>query len=331
MRCRSAIVLVTVLAGSSVGCGTPAPDTARDLPDAQPMRPAEDAAVVPPPNGFQIVGPSVDVAAHEDATYCYYFHAPNSSDLLIRKWASRSTTGVHDIALYATPKDLQRPGTLSADGCGFFANGLGPVWMYSADDLINEVELPADDGTGVPVGQPVAPGQSMFLLMHFVNSTAAPVRAHVELDAYAYDDTLSVTLAGSFYTWSDKINLQPGSATSPTTGMVTGSCDVAANAKFYLLSTRTHKQGVHTMVTDAATTVFDSTSWEHPGKASWPKTPFYTFASGKLTYQCEYVNPNNYQIVSGDDATRQETCIAVGYYFPAPGGIGAFCLDSTVY
>ncbi|HEU4730334.1 MAG TPA: hypothetical protein VFT22_20695 [Kofleriaceae bacterium] len=321
---------MTALSGSGLGCSSGATERPRDLPDAPTMIPV-DAGFAPPDHGFQIMSPSVEVAAHEDTTYCYYFHAPNTSDLSIKKWASRSTDGVHDIALYSTPKDLQKAGTLSADGCGFFANGIGPVWMYSSDELIDEVQLPADDGAGVPVGQLVPPGKSLFLVMHFVNSTAAPVHAHVELNAYAYDDTIAVTPAGSFYTYNDKILVPSGSATAPTTGMVTGSCEVPASAKFYLLSTHTHKQGVHTTVADAATTVFDSTSWDHPGAASWPGSPFYTFTSGKLSYQCQYVNPNNYQIVSGDDPTSEETCMAVGYFFPSPGGLGKFCLDSTVY
>jgi hypothetical protein len=338
MRCSSAFVLVMAVAGSSFGCSAAATESPRDVPDAQSMPPRDagagadvDAGFAPPEHGFQIVSPSVEVAAHEDTAYCYYFHAPNASDLAIKKWASRLSDGVHDIALYATANDLQKPGTLSADDCGFRSTGVNPVWLYSTDDAVNEVVLPADDGAGVPVGQPIRPEQSVFLVMHFVNSTAAPLRAHVELNAYAYDDTIAVTPAGAFYTYSDKINLAPGSATAPTSGTVSGACAVPANAKFYLLSTHTHKQGVHTLVTNATETVFESRTWEHPGNASWGGSPFYTFTSGKLTYQCDYVNPNNSQIDSGDDVTRQETCMVVGYFFPSPGGLGAYCLDSTVY
>jgi hypothetical protein len=103
---------------------------------------------------------------------------------------------------------------------------------------------------------------------------------------------------------------------------------VSSDAKFYVMTTYTHKQGVHTFVKDGATTVFDSMNWAHPGTKDWSSSPFYSFTSGKLSYQCEYVNPNNYRIQYGDDTATQEMCMAIGYYFPAIPENGHFCLNS---
>jgi len=55
--------------------------------------------------------------------------------------------------------------------------------------------------------------------------------------------------------------------------------------------------------------------------------PFFTFPNSTLTYQCDYVNPNNRTIVTGNNADTDEMCMVVGYYFPAPGGIGHLCWD----
>jgi hypothetical protein len=323
----SAIVLVTTL----VGCVGGTVDVPRDQPDAQPAPPPmTDAAAGPPPNGFQIVGPTVDIDANHEVTYCYYFHTPNTTDLAIKQWASHMTPGAHDMVVYLTSSDLQTVGTLSTDRCGFTANGIGPVWVYSAQSPDDAVTLPPDDGNGMPVGLPVRAGHSGFIQMHFVNTTASVLHAHVELDGYAYDDGVQVTPAGSFYTYSTKIDLAPGSATAPTSGMVNGACDVTPGSKFYRMAVHTHKQGIHSFVKDDTATVFDSMSWDHPVPATWSASPFYTFASGKLSYQCEYVNPNNYRIQSGDDAATAEACMAVGYFFPSPGGAGAYCLNSSM-
>src|SRR5262249_13149460 len=160
--------------------------------------------------------------------------------------------------------------------------------------------------------------------------TDATIHAHVALNAYAYDDGVQVTPAGPFVTFNGMINLQPGSAVAPTMGMVNGTCDMLADAatgkapKFYVMTTHTHKQGVHSFVKDGNTVVFDTTSWEHPGAATWPEIPFYTFTSGKLFYQCEYLNSTNRLIQTGDSAATDEMCMAVGYYFPATGGNGHF-------
>jgi hypothetical protein len=117
--------------------------------------------------------------------------------------------------------------------------------------------------------------------------------------------------------------------------MVNGNCPIPRNAdqsvpKFYVMSTHSHKQSVHTFIKDGATMVFDSTSWEHPSATAWSTTPFFTFSSGKLSYQCEYMNPTNRTILDGDSAATDEMCMAIGYYFPAPDGIGHLCLDSSM-
>jgi hypothetical protein len=326
---RSAgIVLVTTLVGCLSGTGE---IVSHDRPDAGTAPPTDGGgdSGSPPPT-FQIVSPTVDLDPNQDITYCYYFHTPNTSDLAIRQWVSRMTPGAHDIDVYLTQSDVQTAGSLSTDKCGFIANGIGPVWVYSSDTPDGATTLPLDDGYGAHVGLPLHAGHAGFIQMHFVNTTAAVLHAHVELDGYAYDDGVQVTPAGSFYTYSTKIDLGPGSAAMPTKGTVTGSCDVAAGSKFYLVSAHTHKQGVHMFVKDDAATVFDTVSWEHPLPVTWASSPFYTFASGKLSWQCDYVNPNNYRIEFGDNAATAEICMAVGYFFPSPGGAGAFCLDSAM-
>jgi len=319
MRSSLAFVLVTTLAGCSSSQG---------MVNEQPDAPSGGDAGSPGP-GFQIVSPTVDVNPGADTTYCYYFHTPNTSDLNIKKWASHMTDGSHDLIVYLTPTDLQPPPTLSATMCGLAGDGPGPVWTYSAQSPDYEAPLPADDGNGMPVGQQIKAGQSGFLQMHFLNTTNAVLHVHVELDAYAYDDGVQVTQAAPFFTLSTMINL-PAAAPNPTMGMVNGDCDVASDAKFFLMTTYTHKQGVHTFVKDGATTVFDSRNWELPGAQRWSTTPFFSFASGKLTYQCEYVNPNSYRIKYGDSVTTQEMCMAMGYYFPATDSTGHMCLDSVM-
>ena len=44
---------------------------------------------------------------------------------------------------------------------------------------------------------------------------------------------------------------------------------------------------------------------------------FYTFSTGKLTYECTYNNPTGATIKTGDSAQTDEMCMATGYYFPA--------------
>ena len=70
---------------------------------------------------------------------------------------------------------------------------------------------------------------------------------------------------------------------------------------------------------------FASSDWEHPGAKTWMSTPFYSFASGKLTYECTYNNTTNRTILTGDSAQTDEMCMAVGYFFPADNA--KWCFD----
>ncbi|HEX2686635.1 MAG TPA: hypothetical protein VHN14_08455 [Kofleriaceae bacterium] len=310
-------------------CGSPREDGV-DQPDAQPDAQSTSGGLMPPGHGFQVMSSPIEIDPGTELTYCHYFRTSNTSDLTIKQWASHMTPGVHHMIVYLTPQKLREPGTIEADKCGLASIGtVGPIWTYSAQDADHQFALPADDGNGTPVGQSIPAGQYGFIQVHYLNATDARIQAHVELNAYAYDDGIQVTPAGPFVTLNTLIDLPPAaSALTPSTGMVNGSCNVSSDAKFYVMTTYTHKQGVHTFVKDGATTVFDSMNWAHPGTKEWSSSPFYSFTSGKLFYQCEYVNPNNYRIQYGDDTATQEMCMAIGYYFPAIPGNGHFCLDS---
>lgn len=312
--------LVLVLVTQLVACGSSVQPG--DLPDAGP-----------PAHGFQIVSPNVDINPQSEITYCYYFRTPNAADVAIQRWTSHMTAGAHDVILYITASDLQTPGTLSTSQCGISHLPPGIVtWTYAAQTPDAEVTLPADDGEGYPVGQRIPAGSSGFLQMHYLNTTDAVLHPRIEINAHAYPDNLDITPAGPFSTFHLGIDLSPGSATSPTSGVVSGSCDVRLDngkvPKFFSMTTHTYKQSTRTFIKDGDTTLFESTNWEHPGITTWNAPSFYTFTSGKLTYQCEYANPNPYRIQTGDRTTSDELCMAIGFYFPSIDGQGQYCFDS---
>lgn len=327
MRSIAVVVFVPWIA-----CASP-PGQPAGTPDA----PGDGGDSLPPPTrGFQIVSPTIDIDPGKDITYCYYFHTPNPGDMAIQRWSSHMTPGAHDLMVYLTPGDLQTPGTVSTTQCGINnSSAAGPIWVYAAQTEDAEARLPADDGTGTPVAQPVPAGHPGFLQMHYVNTTGATLHVHVELNAYAYDDGLPVTLAGPYVTYAPRIDLLPATPSGPTPGMVSGTCNVKYAAseptpKFFAMTTYTHKQSVHTFVKDGDATLFNSTSWEQPGTARWDAPAFYSFASGQLGYQCEYMNPNSYEIKTGNNPATDEMCMAIGLFFPSPDGKGHFCVRDTV-
>ena len=316
-----------------------ATDAAAD-PDAPVV--VDDAGVVIPPDPhFTITSPGVEVAAGADVTYCYFFHAATTQDVAIKKWSSQQAGAAQQIVLFQTPAVLHADGMVQntlQTPCGMYTSGPGnTVWTYSADTAQAELALPLDDGQGQPVGQQIKAGQAMLLQIHFVNTTAQLQHSSVEILAHTYEIGTAVTPAAPFVVLNDQIKLGPApSASAATSQTVGGTCSVDPAAKFYRVSTRTFRQGVHTSVKDDTAMMIDSTNWQNPGAVPATGAPVLAFSTGKLTYQCDYKNPNGYSIKPGDNAATDEMCVVYGYYFPAPAANpasvakGHFCLDHSL-
>jgi hypothetical protein len=290
----------------------------------------DGGTMLPPPDrGFQIRSPDIMIQPGTEITYCYYFKTPNAAAMPIKSWKSHMAPGSHHMILYFTRTEEQPAGTVSTNNCGGGGGGLNaPIWTYAAQVVDQEFLLPSNDGTGLPVAQNVPAGQPAYMQMHYLNASDSPMRVHVELNASAYDEGVAVRGAAPYITYHTGINLgsTQGSRTS-----VTGNCNVSSTMKFFTMSTHVHKQGVHTSVKDASAMVFESTDWEHPGDRNWA-APFFSFTSGKLTYQCDYLNASGspQPIRTGPSAATNEMCMAIGYFFDSStmNATQRYCLDS---
>ena len=307
MRSHLFLLFTTLAACRSDGASSGTPDASGN---------PGNLGLDPPARGFQVVSPDVTIMPGQEVTYCYYFHTPNTEKMVIKKWSSAMTPGSHHMIMYATTSDEMPPGTLSTNACGGFGGTNAPRWTYAAQTATNELALPANDGTGLPLGQEIAPGTPAYFQMHYLNATDAPLHAHVVLNAEAYDASVPYTRTEVYVTYNGSISIPPHA-----TGVVASmTCSVPTNVKFWLMSTHAHQQAVKTDVKDGTATVFTSTDWEHPGAAMWTASPFYAFSTNKLTYECTYNNtgPNaNTTVVDGPSAVSNEMCMATGYYFPA--------------
>ena len=267
-----------------------------------------------PTAAFTIQSTDVTLTPGQEITYCYYFHTPNAAEVAINKWVSDMTPGSHHMIMFFGSATQPADGTLDPSGnCG--GNGV-PLWVYAAQTPHSELLLPADDGAGKPLGMNVPANQPAYFQMHYFNQTDEALTVHVKLAAYAHAAGVEYTPTAAYVTYNGEISI-PANATGYTE---TESCNVPAGLKFWTVSTHTHKQSVKTELMDGTSSVFLSEgpdAWEHPGAKSWGATPFYTFASGKLTYSCTYNNPTSNVIVDGQSAATNEMCMGTGYVFPA--------------
>ena len=277
---------------------------------------AGDSSSEPPVEepAFTVVSSDVTLAPGEEATKCFYFHTPNTTNLHIHKWVSDMTPGSHHMIYFASIGSQPADGTV--DDCE--AAGT-PLPVYGAQTAHQEADFPTDD-VGVQLAQVVVPQSAGYLQMHYLNTTDAPLTAHVELAAYALADDQTFTRTDLFGTYNADIEIPPHA----TSYKVSATCGVVEGAKFWSMSTHSHKQAVATEVKDGATTLFASTDWEHPGSQEFRAPTFYTF-NGQITWECTYDNTGDnadLTVKDGSSARTNEMCMATGYYFPAAGPRG---------
>ena len=312
----------------AAACGTDhMATTGGDDDQQQPDAGTSSTDLTPPTEGFQIRTPDIVIQPGQEVTYCYYFHTANSAETIVKSWQSKMTPGSHHMILYFLGTADQPDGTLDPTGsCGGATNLANlPIWTYLAQTAENTSAMPTDDGHGTPVGMAIPAQQAAVMQMHYLNSSEAPITVHVTLNANAYTPGTAYTPAAAFVTYNTKIDIPAGVG---QTASASGTCAVDPGMKFFTMSTHAHKQAVETIVTDGAAMVVDSKDWEHPTVMDWSANPFYTFASGKLSYQCDYVNGGNAEIKTGPSAQTNEMCMAVGYQFPAAKS--TMCINSTV-
>lgn len=289
--------------------------------------------VMEAPPDLRIESPEITIQPGQEITYCWYFRSDNKKPLAINRWSSSMSPGSHHLIMFTTTKDVKPPGTVSTVDCGA-GSGLAsfPIWTYAAQDAESELRLPTDDGEGKPLGIDIAANQAGFIQMHYNNRTDEPIKAHVVVNGWALEENTVYTKTAAFVTFNGSINIPPNPEPKPL-DLEAQTCSVPAASKFWIVTTHAHKQARFTRVRNGAATtgekVFESSDWEHPGATRWDAAPFFSFDSGKLTYECEYRNTTNRTIEDGDSAQTDEMCMASGYFFPATRPV--FCYNNITF
>ena len=272
---------------------------------------------------FTIQSTDTVIPAGTEVTYCYYFHTPNTANIAVNRWVSDMTPGSHHMIFFTGGPDHPDGLDMSNDcGIGGSITSISK-WVFASQTQHLDQPLPVDDGTGKPLAQIIAPNTLGAFQMHYLNSTEGPLTVHVKLSAYAMAANTPYTETDAYVTYNQDIAIPPGSTGTDATG----TCPTPAGAKFWTMSTHSHKQSLETKVTDGTAMVVDSTDWEHPSVTNWNTGSFFTYASNSVTWTCHYKNdgetalPDNSAktIYAGAHATTDEMCMATGYFFPATG------------
>ena len=289
-----------------------------DLKTDMVCTPAVGGTLPPPARGFQIKSPEVEIDPGQNVPYCYYFRTPNDVPVAIGRFTSSMRDVNRQVIVFTTttqagqPVDIAPPGTVSVVDCNVLgASNAIPHWLYETTAKSGVLAMPSDDGAGHPLAMEIPPNSSGFLLMHHYNPTSEPRKGQVTVNFEALD-TPVYTRTETFMSTDALIAVPEGA----TDFVQSRPCDVPPGAKFWSLTTHTHRFAKRSAVQDGTEVLFETTDWANPVATTW-QPPFFGFATNRMTTACTYDNPNGYTLRSGGSYQTDEQCVAVGYFFPA--------------
>jgi hypothetical protein len=257
-------------------------------------------------DGFQIKTDKFTVNPSQEKFMCWHAQIPPGAELDVKRFESVMSKGSHHFIFYRADGDTTPANTLSNGGC---TGGFGQQWIYTSGSPHSWLDMPKD------VAITMNAGQRVTFDMHYNNTSDEPIDAIVALNMYFAKGTF--TKAAALVSFNTTIFI-------PVNGKqtVSGDCTPGAGAKFFLMSTHTHRRGVGAQITrkTAAGALTDvlvkTTDWEHPGVGQWLDTPFVFGAGEKLHYSCDFVNDRQAITSVGQSAEDNEMCMAVTYYYP---------------
>lgn len=278
---------------------------------------ADDATDAPPPEpGFHIAAAPFDVPENQLVTRCFFFRTPNTEELGARAFRIRWSGPVQSASLYLTrDEDFGTPGTHSTNDCGFSNVLNAAIWHFTAFESGSQLTFPADDGTGTPIGRAIAPDSGAYLRVLYNNFGQPATVAQIDLDVVAYEPGAAFTRADTYNTADVAIQIGP----MEVEALEGGTCVVPAGARFFFLQMEAHKQLTRVRLYDAGAILYEGFDELNPGATVSDADPFLTFASGEMTYECEYTSMVSRVILQGPEFQVDERCDAHTYYFPSVG------------
>lgn len=277
--------------------------------------------------GFQIQLPQITVPPGGSGTYSYYVRGPIAQAIAVNHWSSAKSPATHHVIAYATytaqwaPVERHPPGTLLESPCSLDGGGNGRVgWLYAAHQPSQDLVVPDNDGTGKPLAMEIQSGQPLCVEI-YIPSSDVPTTGSARVRADGLPVGQAYTKSATYLTYNFSIFIPPSSTTT-----VQQTCLTPAGAKFWQVSTRTHRFATLSSILDGAMPLVEVFDWGDPASATFTAPAFHTFASNGLKYTCTYFNPTGSAITSGESEETDEVCMGIGYFFPAEHPV--LCLNN---
>jgi hypothetical protein len=269
--------------------------------------------------GFSIAAPDFMLAPGEIATRSFYFRSPNAATLVVRRLAATRSNVVAQLLLMTTvtssgPQECRPAGTFEGGQCCEGAVGPIAIPLLAAQRPTDDLFFSSTDGSGVALALEIQPDQPLCLQITGVNPDVDPVTASASVRAEAQLPALPHVATAPLWAVTSLIDVP-----SPSIGTtVSHQCATRAGTQFWWLSTRTFGHAIEARLSRGANPLLINTDWAAPQAALFEAPGFVGFNTmDPLVTACTYVNMTGQPIRFGTDPQLDDTCEALGWFFPA--------------
>jgi hypothetical protein len=163
------------------------------------------------------------------------------------------------------------------------------------------------------VGLPMYAREGLRFNMHYLNTSAAQIRAKVRLTILAAPAGTVKNRAGFLFLNNVGISVAPRSK-----GTATKTCNIPANVQIMDLVSHMHMHATQIVAkTASGKLVYESTEWDHPTPSIFTP-PLALGTDTQVTWTCSYDNQGDTPLSFGESAATNEMCILGGTFYPAP-------------
>jgi hypothetical protein len=324
---RSLVLAVTAFGAlalaSAVGCSS----STSPSPAAASSSGGDDAGATGDSGNSNLITASFQMAetvpAGGEIFDCQYVQLPDVAAHMIAA-EHDYTPGSHHILLYTTSLTSIPAGGSQVTDC---YEGTGNNIMSNARGVLYGGQTPMGSETYPQgVGLPTTAGQVLIFQVHYLNASASPIPAQVNVSLTL--DTNSADIqqqAGIIFFYDPFIDVPAGA-----TAKAQMRCLIPSDITLLYASSHYHSRGVgYGAYIDPAvdqlapTPFYTSTSWSSPDNAQL----MMPIAGGsRIRFECDYDNSSGtVDYFSGQSAQTNEMCMFIGTYYPEMGEVSDFC------
>jgi hypothetical protein len=269
----------------------------------------------PPKSGFRIIAPPRIMLPGEEADFCLSWPFPTITNHVIYAGRLYTTPGLHhsnvitkavDPKLGPNPYPSCHPG--ASDPFSQVPGVIPDVLFANSTQVTGEETLAFPPGLGFRVD----PAREITTNIHFLNTSAEPLRVEVAYDFFTMSDADLTTLVAPFFMQVNDFLIPPH-----TQGTVGTACDVYGG-KVVSLMPHTHNLSqrftVDLLKEGGEERVLENGPFDAKSHIAIYDPPIDLTAVQQMRFECLFNNTTDHDVVYG--IGENEMCILFGYVYP---------------